>query len=234
VTARLLLLPVDEAGGAALAEVARLAGYEVVLCAAGQDAGVVLAARSPHVLLVDAMRPLGAHVVTDARRAGAVVVYVSQSLDAYELATLARRRGALHFPRGGRPELLRRIVEDALATARAFRVRHTPASLPVREAAAASVARSNRLVAQSREVVDTARELRATRWLALAACRAGRDTLRQSVVACARELRDTGVPLERVLTIVRSALEASLAADAHSAPDLEEAATWCVEAYRAA
>ncbi|HYD53655.1 MAG TPA: hypothetical protein VEA99_13550 [Gemmatimonadaceae bacterium] len=72
----------------------------------------------------------------------------------------------------------------------------------------------------------------------LTAARAHRDALRESVVEWTRALRQTGTPLPRVLSLMRSAVTQGMADRTTDAPatdaGLEEAVGWAAEAYRVA
>lgn len=236
----ILLVPGDDGDGP-LARLVRLAGYRPALPAPGETATDAVERLRPDVVLVDAARTIPAQLVPASLRSGALVVYASDTMSAYDLAAFARRRGVLHLPPGG-AGLLRRLVQDTLAARRAHAAADEPAwhANPVLADAAKGIERARQLARQSAQVMATSQVLRTERRIVIAAARARRESVRDAlhgaIAEATRELHAQGTPLDAVLALVWTALERSAAAafGGRTPVEWEEAARWCVDAYRAA
>jgi hypothetical protein len=178
-------------------------------------------------------------VTAAAREVGASLVYFASTLAAPELRHLALERGAKYFPLPAGPKLLARVLTDALDRRRA----PTPLDPAVTwksavTSAAAAVARARALAADAQSIRAESRALRADREAALAACRRSYAELREAVIAYTRTLRGAGVPPDRTLEMVKSALSLDAATARHAGasldPELDDAVEWCLQAYYAA
>lgn len=247
-----LIVPLDPATGERIERLVRLAGYRSVV----RPACDIPADDDPtrhvdaEVLLVDADAPVPATAVPTARRRGTLVYYFSTRLSPYDLVMHARACGAAHFPFTGGPALFRRLVEDALrplsSPEGALLQRNRELGATVIPTSIDQVAIASQLRDRSREAIALAAELTTMRQLSLAACRASRDALRRSVIACARNMKETGVPRDSAVALVRAMIERSqgspdqLAPAAHPAHlpypahTARDAAEWCDDVYRAA
>ena len=104
--------------------------------------------------------------------------------------------------------------------------------------AAASVQRARELTAQAGDVLAQSNELRIANRIALAACRMNRRVLQETVVACTRDLRASGMALDLVVELVTAAVEGSALDHPASRAEVEAeaaaSAQWAIEAWRAA
>lgn len=228
-----LILANDVVLASLLEDTATAAGCVVVRSRAG-EAWVGAAARvHTDVVLVDVDVPPPAVLVRRIGESGRLVVFVSGSLSPYELAGLARSHGVTHFNAAGGPGGLVRAIADAAALSGLPTPRRT-----IVAAAAASMQRARDLTAQAGDVVATANELRIANRIALAACRMNRQLLQETVVACTRDLRRTGMALDLVVELVTAAVEGSALDHPASRAEVESeaaaAAQWAIEAWRAA
>ena len=111
---------------------------------------------------------------------------------------------------------------------------------PVVAAAAAAQARARSLVSEASVLRDSSRLLGEERRRLLESCRIGRDEMRTAISEYVTMLRREGVPPERAVALLKSAIEDGLALPAGS-PDspgsnavVGDAIRWGIEAYYAA
>lgn len=234
---KVLILSSDEVAATLLADTVAAARYTPLRPRGDERLLGALARTAPDVVLLDPDLACPPELLTLSVRTGAAVIFFSLSWSAYDLATYARDRGLAHFSRMGGPDALRHAVEEALAWQQATRDKRL-ADRPAMAAAIANVARARELTNRTREIVADAKELRAANRIALAACRMNRELLREAVVACTRDLRLGGVSLDSVISLVTAAVEGTAtdhpASHAVVAAEMEAAARWAAEAYRAA
>jgi DNA-binding response OmpR family regulator len=239
--ATVLILATDPMIGGLVGQLADLAGHATLFRRDGEDLRNAVRESCADVVMLDAAYGLAATnaVTAAAGDAGASLVYFASTLTATELRRLALERGAKYFALPAGPKLLARVLADALdrrSAPTALDLAATCASAVA--AAAAAVTRARALAADAESVRAESRALRADRELALAACRQSRARLREAVIAYTRELRGAGVPPERTLEMVKSALRSDGAGVPHPRPDLDpeldDAVEWCLQAYYAA
>ncbi len=227
-----LILPLQSSSATALAHSVTEAGYAARFAAAGEAPLDALQRTGALAVLLETELTVPSAFIPSARRSGASVIYFSASLSAYELVTSARRRGISHFPLGGSPATLRAMLDETVA------VRQGIADVPDVNPSAIGVARSavaraRALLARSHELIVRSAELRATQRVALATCHRSRDALRNSIMLSTTELREAGMPIDRVLALVHDTIVDNDAAGACAVP-WDEARTWCEEAYQVA
>lgn len=127
---------------------------------------------------------------------------------------------------------------------RASSSNHTIDSAPPRGshpaviAAAEAAARSSALLAEVAIMRQVTRALRDEREALLASCRQSRDDMRLAVQMYAELLRHDGVPPERALLLIKSAIkagvEATMCGDLEADRLLGDGVTWGIHAYYAA
>lgn len=235
---RVLVLSPDDVAASLLGDTVTAAGFLALRPLGDERPLHALARTAPDVVLLDPDLACPPELPTLAVRTGAAVIYFSLSWSAYDLASYARDRGLAHFARLGGSDALRRTVDEALAWQHAVRDKRAFADRPAMAAAIAHVERARQLTYRTREIVADARELRAANRIALAACRMNREVLRDAVVACTRDLRLGGISLDSVIALVTAAVGGTATEHPEShdliAAEMEAAAQWAAEAYRAA
>jgi hypothetical protein len=113
-----------------------------------------------------------------------------------------------------------------------------PGSHPAVIAAAEAAARSSALLAEIAIMRQANRALRDEREALLESCRLSRDEMRRAVQTYAGLLRNDGVPPERALLLIKSAIRSGIEATACGEVEAErlvgDGVTWGIHAYYAA
>jgi hypothetical protein len=228
-----LILPLTDDSGAVLERIVSGAGYAPAFAAKGEAPTAAFLRTSAGAVMLDAEASVPSSFGSYVRRTAASLIYFSASLSPYELATYARQRGVAHFPLGGSIQLLQVTLDETLAVRQSIAAAAGPPPSAVIEAARASVARATALLDRSRDVVIRSVELRATQRLKVAAIKQSSELLRRSVFISTVELRDVGLPFDRVLALVHDELARN--ATTHLGESrFEDVRAWCEEAYRVA
>jgi hypothetical protein len=238
--ATVLIIATDPMIGGLVGQLADLSGHAALFRREGAGLSDAVRESSADVVMLDAAYgPAAANEVAAAAAAvDASVVYFASTLSAPELKRFAQERRARYFALPAGPKLLARILGDALAGVGTRNALDSWSSKYAVTAAVAAVARARALAAASQSIRDESRALRAEHDAALADCRRSYGELREAVIAYTRELRGAGVPPDRTLEMVKSALRSDAGAPPRPAsdlgPELDDAVEWCLQAYYAA
>jgi hypothetical protein len=175
---------------------------------------------------------------TVAAEVGAAVVYFGAAFPAGELRRLALQRGAKYFALPAGPKLLGRVLSAALADGSPSRQIHgSSTAYCAVSAACVAVRRARALAERSLSIRAEGPALRAEHDAVLADCRRLYADLREAVMAYTRELRSAGLPPERILEMVKTALRSKSTVRApatDTATEIDDAVEWCLHAYYAA
>jgi hypothetical protein len=129
-------------------------------------------------------------------------------------------------------------IGRASSSTRAIDVAPPRGSHPAVIAAAEAAARSSALLAEIAIMVQVTRALRDEREALLESCRQSRDDMRLAVQMYAELLRRDGVPPERALLLIKSAIKAGVEAtrcgDVEADRLVGDGVTWGIHAYYAA
>jgi DNA-binding response OmpR family regulator len=238
--ATVLVIANDRMIGGLLGQLADLTGHAAQFRADGEDIGDAILSSRPDVVMLDASygdRAMDAATAI-AADIGAAVVFFGAAMPAVELRRLALDRGGKYFALPAGPKLLGRILSTALSEHRVG-VEVDRSSVAYYQVATAciAVARARALVERTRTLRDESRVLRSEHDEVLASCRQRYADLREAVIAYTRELRSAGLPPDRALEMVKTALRTQ-SADArpltHTESGVDDAVEWCLQAYYAA
>jgi DNA-binding response OmpR family regulator len=239
--ATVLIVPTDHLIGGLLGQLTDLAGHAAQFQPDDEEPSQSVRALRPDVVMLDAA--CGRRLIDATARAaadvGARIVYFAASMGSGELRRFALERGAKYFALPAGPKLLGRVLASALsddATA-AHENGRLPSGQDAVAAALAAVSRARASADRSAALKTINRALRTEHELALAECRRSYAGLREAVIAYTRELRGAGVPPDRTLEIIKTAVRADDAPDSPKssiASDLNDATEWCLQAYYAA
>jgi hypothetical protein len=242
--ATVLILATDRMIGDLLGQLTDLTGHAAQFRLASEGPAESVRQARPDVLMLDAAygQPTMELIADSAREVGVPIVYFAATVPANELRRFALERGAKYFALPAGPKLLARVLTAALDTnAAGHGVKVSSIGQYAVTAASVAVARARALVDQSRAITSEGRRPRGERDAALADCRRSYAELREAVIAYTRELRAGGVPPDRTLEMIKSALggEAQLSGSRHgpgseSDSDIADAVEWCLQAYYAA
>lgn len=225
---------------ALLADLVVFAGYHPVFLRDDETARDALRSRAIDVLLVDVLHPAAFNGACEraAREAGsAAIVYCTATLSPGELRAFAEGRGACHFALPNGPKLLASVL--ALALARLGKPARSVAGAPPDAIVTAlrAVARAQRLNTAGPSKRDEDRQMGDEREFLLDEARASRDQLHAAVLQYLSGLRQNGLPRDRALDVLNSAMRET--AEAAGAPELlasmgRDTEHWVEEAYCAA
>jgi DNA-binding NtrC family response regulator len=232
--ATVLIIAADRVIGDLLGQLADLVGHAVQFRRETEEPAEAVRQSRADLVMVDAdYGKATARAADAATELGVPIVYFATSVPASELRRFAFERGARYFALPAGPKLLSRVLADALDAARR-RAHRDPYSLAEYAVTAASVAvaRARALADASAKLKAASRMPRAEHEAALVTSRRRYAELREAVMAYTRELRSAGVPPDRTVEKVKSAISAALA-DARPAPETD-AIEWCLHAYYAA
>jgi DNA-binding response OmpR family regulator len=242
--ATVLILATDRMIGDLLGQLTDLTGHAAQFRLASEEPSESVRHARPDVLMLDAAygQATTELIADSAREVGVPIVYFGAAIPASELRRFALERGAKYFALPAGPKLLSRVLTAALDTHGAGQGAKVSSIADYAvTAASAAVARARALVDQSRTIGSEVRHTRGERDAALADSRRSYAELREAVIAYTRELRAGGVPPDRTLEMIKSALGegAQLSGSRHAAgsasdSDIADAVEWCLQAYYAA
>ncbi len=234
--ATVLVIASDRMIGGLVGQLADLTGHAAQFRADGEGLDDAIKQASPDVVMLDAAYGSQAMDVaaTVAAEVGAAVVYFGAAVPAAELRRHALQRGAKYFALPAGPKLLGRVLSAALANGGS--ARQIDAHCDV-TAAGVAVSRARALLDRSLSMSTESKAPRGEHDAALDDRRRHYAQLREAVIAYTHELRSAGVPPDRTLEMVKTALRArptgrDPSTDAPS--DFDEAVEWCLHAYYAA
>ena len=216
----------------ALSLVVHQAGCTPVIGTNGERAQDALDRTQAHVVMVDTELPVGSAFVPSARRSGSLLLYVTSTLSAYELATYARRRGASHFPMTGGARMLRSMIDEAISQRQEFAsvVVERPSAVAMRNARS-SVSRARALVQRSQRVIESACVLRASNRIAVAVMSNRTEAVEVALRQSIDDLRRGGVTLERTKEILHEEVERARFSRGAVLPVWDAVAGWCEDAF---
>jgi DNA-binding response OmpR family regulator len=238
--ATVLVIASDRMIGGLVGQLADLTGHAAQFRADGEDLGDAIKQASPDVVMLDAAYGSRAMDVaaTVAAEVGAVVVYFGAAFPVGELRRLALQRGAKYFALPAGPKLLGRILSAALADGGSGRqIDDSSMAYYAVTSACAAAFRARALVDRSLSIRTESRVIRDEHEAVLADCRRRYADLREAVIAYTRELRSAGVPPDRTLELVKTALRAKPTDKGpvtDTGSDIDDAVEWCLHAYYAA
>ena len=238
--ANVLVIASDRMIGGLVGQLADLTGHAAQFRADGEELDDAIKHANPDVVMLDAAYGSRAMDVaaTAAAEVGAAVVYFGAAVPAAELRQVALQRGAKYFALPAGPKLLGRILSSALADGGSARqIDSSSIAYCGVTPACAAVSRARALVDRSLSIRRESRALRAEHDAVLDDCRRYYAELREAVIAYTRELRNAGLPPDRTLELVKTALGArptGRAPSTDTTADIDDAVEWCLHAYYAA
>jgi hypothetical protein len=238
--ATVLVIASDRMIGGLVGQLADLTGHAAQFRGDGEGLDDAIKQACPDVVMLDAAYGSQAMDVaaTVAAEVGAAVVYFGAAVPAAELRRHALQRGAKYFALPAGPKLLGRVLSAALANDGSARQvdRSSIARCGV-TAACVAVSRARALIDRSPSIGTESKAPRGEHDAVLDDCRRHYAQLREAVMAYTHELRSAGVPPDRTLEMVKTALRARPTGRGPSTDvpgDFDDAVEWCLHAYYAA
>jgi DNA-binding response OmpR family regulator len=238
--ATVLILATDQMIGGLLGQLTDLAGHSAQFRRDGEEPSEAVRHSHPDVVMLDtAYGAARADLIAEAAaHVGAPIVYFAAAVPANELRRFALERGAKYFALPAGPKLLRAVLSSVLEGDVEAPSGHSQSvGRYAVAAAAAAAARAHALADRAAEIKARSITPRAEYEATLADCRRSYGELREAIIAYTRELRGAGVPPDRVLEMVKTAVE-SEATEARANVEfrraLDDAVEWCLQAYYAA